>query len=322
MWGSVAGLFCLHLSPLSLSQILGVNVGWSLWKMAEMITSATRLTHITLANGVVMPRLGLGTFRARDEDVRKAVLCALQCGYTHIDTASIYKNEVEIGETVRASGIERDKLFITSKVSPYEQGFEKATQAVNNILDRLGFSYLDLCLIHWPGAAKLDTKSNKNSKLRSETWRALEQFYKQGKCRAIGVSNYTEKHLDELISSCEIKPMVNQVEVHPWLAQPQLRTVCNQHGVVVQAYSPLGVGSLLRDSTVQTVASNCKRSPAQVLLRWGIQNDLVVLPKSVHEEYIVENQDIFSFSLSDEDMASLNSLDRGHHFCWSAEDVC
>lgn len=289
--------------------------------MAEVLTSATHLKHIPLANGVLIPRLGLGTFRARDEDVRKAVQCALQCGYNHIDTASIYKNEVEIGEAVRASGIERDRLFITSKISPFEQGFEKATQAVNNILDRLGLSYLDLCLIHWPGAAKLDTKSSKNSELRSETWRALEQFYKEGKCRAIGVSNYTVKHLEELISSCEIKPMVNQVEVHPWLAQSQLRGVCNLHGVVVQAYSPLGVGSLLNNSTVQTIASKCKRSPAQVLLRWGIQNELVVLPKSVHEEYIVENGDIFSFSLSDNDMASLNGLDRGHHFCWSAEDV-
>lgn len=289
--------------------------------MAEILTSATRLTHIPLANGVLIPRLGLGTFRARDDNVRKAVLCALQCGYTHIDTASIYKNEVEIGEAVRSSGIERASLFITSKVSPFEQGFEKATQAVNNILDRLGLFYLDLCLIHWPGAAKLDTKSIQNSKLRSETWRALEQFYKQGKCRAIGVSNYTEKHLNELISSSEIKPMVNQVEVHPWLTQTQLRNFCNLHGIVVQAYSPLGVGSLLKDSTVQGVASKCKRSPAQVLLRWGIQNDMVVLPKSVHQEYIVENGDIFGFSLSVEDMASLNSLDRGHHFCWSAEGV-
>lgn len=142
-----------------------------------------------------------------------------------------------------------------------------------------------------------------------------------GKCRAIGVSNYTEKHLNELISSSEIKPMVNQVEVHPWLTQTQLRNFCNLHGIVVQAYSPLGVGSLLKDSTVQGVASKCKRSPAQVLLRWGIQNDMVVLPKSVHQEYIVENGDIFGFSLSVEDMASLNSLDRGHHFCWSAEGV-
>jgi diketogulonate reductase-like aldo/keto reductase len=153
----------------------------------------------------------VGTFKAKGNEVKKAVQWALQCGYRLIDTASIYKNEVEIGEAVQDANIKRHELFICSKVSPFEHGFEEATQAVNKILDRLGFTYLDLCLIHWPGAAKVDVKSRRNSKLRGETWHALEQLYKQGKCRTIGVSNYNEQHLTELLSSCEIKPMVNQV---------------------------------------------------------------------------------------------------------------
>jgi diketogulonate reductase-like aldo/keto reductase len=191
-----------------------------------------------------MPRLGLGTFKAKGNEVKKAVQWALQCGYRLIDTASIYKNEVEIGEAVRDANIKRHELFICSKVSPFEHGFEEATQAVNKILDRLGFTYLDLCLIHWPGAAKVDVKSRQNSKLRGETWHALEQLYKQGKCRAIGVSNYNEQHLTELLSSCEIKPMVNQVEVHPWFAQVNLRRMCALHDIVIQAYSPLGCGAV------------------------------------------------------------------------------
>ncbi|KAH8946130.1 hypothetical protein BDL97_12G077000 [Sphagnum fallax] len=269
----------------------------------------THPTPILLHNGVLMPRLGLGTFKAKGNEVKKAVQWALQSGYRLIDTASIYKNEVEIGEAVQDANIKRDELFICSKVSPFEHGFEEATQAVNKILDRLGFTYLDLCLIHWPGAAKVDVKSTQNSKLRGETWHALEQLYKQGKCRAIGVSNYNEQHLTELLSSCEIKPMVNQVEVHPWFAQVNLRHMCALHDI------------LLKDELVHQMACKYECSPAQLLLRWGIQNNMVVLPKSVHAAYIAENANVYSFNLSENDMALLTSLDQGHKICWSPADV-
>ncbi|OAE28323.1 hypothetical protein AXG93_2490s1130 [Marchantia polymorpha subsp. ruderalis] len=244
-----------------------------------LLQSGKFATHLSLNNAVTIPRLGLGTHRSTGEDVKAAVLWALQSGYRHIDTASIYKNETEIGQAVRDSGVARESLFITSKVSPYEQGFECALASVGNILQRLDCGYLDLCLIHWPGAAKLKLQSEKNRELRQETWRALEKLYDERKCRAIGKD------------------------------------------IVVEAYSPLGVGNLLTDPVVCEIAARRQRTPAQILLRWGLQQNVVVLPKSVKKERIKENIDVFGFSLSDEEMATLNGLDRNHHFCWSPDGI-
>ncbi|BBN00663.1 2,5-diketo-D-gluconate reductase A [Marchantia polymorpha subsp. ruderalis] len=286
-----------------------------------LLQSGKFATHLSLNNAVTIPRLGLGTHRSTGEDVKAAVLWALQSGYRHIDTASIYKNETEIGQAVRDSGVARESLFITSKVSPYEQGFECALASVGNILQRLDCGYLDLCLIHWPGAAKLKLQSEKNRELRQETWRALEKLYDERKCRAIGVSNFTVQHLEGLLSTCAIKPAVNQVEMHPYLTQASLRDFCTQKDIVVEAYSPLGVGNLLTDPVVCEIAARRQRTPAQILLRWGLQQNVVVLPKSVKKERIKENIDVFGFSLSDEEMATLNGLDRNHHFCWSPDGI-
>lgn len=268
-----------------------------------------------------MPRLGLGTFKARSEEARKATLWALEAGYTHIDTASIYKNEEEIGNACREAELDRKKLFITSKVSPYEQGYEKAMAACNKSLERLGMDYLDLCLIHWPGVAKQDIKSELNQSVRLETWRALEQLYREGKCRSIGVSNYTSSHLRELLLSCQIPPMVNQVEVHPYLTQESLRKTCKEMGIQVVAYASLGCGELLKDPLVISTASHYGRTPSQILLRWGLERDLVVIPKSLRREKIFENADIFDWSIGDTCLIPLDNLNQKKHFCWSPEGV-
>ncbi|KAJ7513876.1 hypothetical protein O6H91_23G017900 [Diphasiastrum complanatum] len=286
-----------------------------------MSSSDTSTFYLTLHNSVVIPRLGLGTFRSRGEQAKSSVLWALQSHYCLIDTASIYKNEAEIGQALRDSGLERDKVFITSKISPFEHGYDSALLAVGKILERLDCGYLDLCLIHWPGAAKLDVKSEENAVRRTETWQALEDMYKQGKCRAIGVSNYTKHHLEGLLSACTIRPMVNQVELHPYLPQTLLRKYCTENNIVVQAYSPLGCGNLLSDPLVSALAARYNRTPAQILLRWGIQHDVVVLPKSVRKDRIQQNAEIFYFLLSKDDMECLDGLDRNHHFCWSSEEI-
>ncbi|KAL2643359.1 hypothetical protein R1flu_010946 [Riccia fluitans] len=278
--------------------------------------------HLLLNNSVKIPRLGLGTFRSKGEEVKSAILWALRSGYSQVDTASVYKNEVEIGQALKDSGIPRENIFVTSKVSPYEQGFDNALEAVCQILERLGTEYLDLCLIHWPGAAKLELRSEKNKELRHETWKALEKLYLEKKCRAIGVSNFTQQHLECLLSSgCVVKPSVNQVEMHPYLIQKPLRDFCRHNEILLQAYSPLGVGSLLADPVVCEIASSRQRTPAQILLRWGLQHNVVVLPKSVKKDRIVENAAIFDFVLSNEEMARLDSLDCSHHFCWSPDGV-
>ncbi|KAL3696631.1 hypothetical protein R1sor_010707 [Riccia sorocarpa] len=292
------------------------------WQAGMAAASSSTHHHLVLNNSVKIARLGLGTFRSKGEEVKSAVLHALRSGYSQIDTASVYRNEVEIGQALKESGVARENIFLTSKVSPYEQGYDNAIEAVGQILERLGTEYLDLCLIHWPGAAKLELRSEKNKELRHETWRALERLYLEKKCRAIGVSNFTQQHLECLLSVCAVRPSVNQVEMHPYLIQKPLREYCQRNEILVQAYSPLGVGNLLADPVVCDIASLRKRTPAQILLRWGVQHNVVVLPKSVKKERIQENAAIFDFVLSDEEMDRLDGLDQSHHFCWSPnEDV-
>ncbi|CAI5494591.1 unnamed protein product [Closterium sp. Naga37s-1] len=197
---------------------------------------------IRLASGTSIPRLALGTFKAKGGEVKEAVKAALAAGYRHIDTASVYKNEAEIGEAIREYGIAREEVFITSKASPYEHGFQQALAACAASLERLQTDYLDLYLLHWPGVAKLDRASEKNAEIRLESWRALEQLQREGKCRAIGVSNFTAAHLDHLMTNSAAPPAVNQVEVHPLLTQQPLRAYCAERGICVAAYSPLGCG--------------------------------------------------------------------------------
>jgi diketogulonate reductase-like aldo/keto reductase len=266
---------------------------------------------IALNNGVLMPRLGLGVWRAAaGREVRDAVTWALEAGYRHIDTARLYGNERDVGEVVRASGLPRADVFITTKLRNQDQGYRQARLALDASLDDLGLEYVDLYLIHWPVEG-----------LRVESWRALEEAFAEGKARAIGVSNYLPRHLDELLAASTVTPAVNQVELSPFLQQRDLLAYCRSRGIVAEAYSPLTRGRRLDDPVVVAVAARRAKTPAQVLIRWALQHDLVVIPKSVARERVFGNAAVFDFSLDDTDMAELDALDEGDHYAWDPTTV-
>jgi diketogulonate reductase-like aldo/keto reductase len=266
---------------------------------------------ITLDNGVLMPRLGLGVWRAAaGREVRDAVTWALEAGYRHIDTARLYGNERDVGEVVRASGLPREDVFITTKLRNQDHGYRQAKRALDESLADLGVDYVDLYLIHWPV-----------ERLRLESWRALEEALADGKARAIGVSNYLPRHLDELLAASDVAPAVDQVEFSPFLYQRELLEYCRAHGIALEAYSPLTRGRRLDDPVLVAVAARYGRTPAQVLIRWALQHDLVVIPKSVTRERVRENAAVFDFILSDADMAELDALDEGAHYAWDPTPV-
>ncbi|PGM56940.1 aldo/keto reductase [Bacillus sp. AFS053548] len=255
---------------------------------------------VTLHNGVKMPRLGLGVFKVSEgEEVVESVKAAIRNGYISIDTAAIYKNEEGVGQAIKESGIAREELFVTSKVWNSDQGYETTLQAFETSLNLLGLDYLDLYLIHWPGVDKY-----------KETWKALEKLYKDGRVRAIGVSNFQIHHLQDLMSACEIKPMVNQVEFHPHLTQKELLAFCKNEGIQMEAWSPLKQGQLLEEPVLIKIAQKYNKSVAQVILRWDLQHDVVTIPKSIKEHRIVENANIFDFELTQEDMENIDSLNQ------------
>jgi methylglyoxal/glyoxal reductase len=254
----------------------------------------------TLHNGVKMPWFGLGVFKVQEgSEVIESVKAAIKHGYISIDTAAIYQNEEGVGQAIRESGIPREELFITSKVWNSDQGYESTLQAYETSLKKLGLEYLDLYLIHWPGKTKY-----------KETWKALEQLYKDGRVRAIGVSNFHIHHLKDLLEGAEIKPMVNQVEYHPHLTQKELHEFCKQEGIQLEAWSPLKRGELLSDPTINEIAQKYKKTPAQVMLRWDLQNGVVTIPKSIKEHRIIENADVFDFELTPQDMEKIDSLNK------------
>ncbi|WP_449619584.1 aldo/keto reductase [Robertmurraya sp. Marseille-Q9965] len=256
----------------------------------------------TLHNGVKMPWFGLGVFKVKEgSEVVESVKAAIKNGYKSIDTAAIYQNEEGVGQGIRESGIAREELFVTSKVWNSDQGYESTLQAFETSLHKLGLDYLDLYLIHWPGQDKERFKA---------TWKALEKLYKDGRVRAIGVSNFHVHHLEELLEDAEIKPMVNQVEYHPHLAQKELKSFCKKEGIQLEAWSPLKQGELLNDSTINEIAQKYGKSAAQVILRWDLQNEVVTIPKSIKEHRIIENADIFDFELSNEDMEKIDGLNK------------
>ncbi|MEW8970587.1 aldo/keto reductase [Mesobacillus jeotgali] len=254
----------------------------------------------TLHNGVKMPWFGLGVFKVQEgSEVVESVKAALGNGYKSIDTAAVYKNEEGVGQAIKEAGIPREELFITTKVWNADQGYETTLQAFEASMDKLGLDYLDLYLIHWPVAGKY-----------KETWKALEKLYKDGRVRAIGVSNFHVHHLKDLMADAEIKPMVNQVEYHPHLAQTELLQFCKAEGIQMEAWSPLKQGELLSEPTIVEIAEKHEKSPAQVILRWDLQNEVVTIPKSIKEHRIIQNADIFDFELTAEDMDRLNSLNK------------
>jgi len=266
--------------------------------------SATPAT-LALNTGARIPQVGLGVWQSARGDTVAAVMAALRLGYGHVDTARIYGNEAEVGQAVRESELPRGEVFVTTKLWNTDQGYDAALRAFDGSLEKLGLEYVDLYLVHWPVAGK-----------RLDSWRALEHIFESKRARAIGVSNFLVPHLQELLAHAKVVPAVNQIEVHPFLQQRDTRAFCAAHGIVVEAYSPLTHGDRLHDATITEVAKRVKRSNAQVLLRWGIQHGMVVLPKSVKEARIAENLAVFDFTLDDEAMTRLDALDEGAATGW------
>ncbi len=260
--------------------------------------------NVILNNGIEIPQLGFGVWRVPSDDTQRVVAAALDAGYRHIDTARLYDNEEGVGAAIRESGLERDEVFVTTKVWNSDQGYDDTMRAFDASIERLGVDVLDLYLIHWPLPGR---------GLAADTWRAMEKLYLDGRIRAIGVSNFHPHHLKALIEHAEVVPTVNQVELHPYLQQDDVRAANNEHGIATEAWSPLAKGGdLLRDAVVQRLAEKHGRTPAQVVLRWHIQMNTIVIPKSVTPGRIKENIDIFDFELDADDMVAIKGLDRGH----------
>lgn len=255
----------------------------------------------SLRNGVTIPQLGLGVFRTPlGAETRRVVRDAIACGYRHFDTARVYGNEADVAEAIRESGVSRSDVFVTTKIWNDDQGYDQTLRAFSASLDRMRFDYVDLLLLHWPVPRK-----------RLESWRALETLRKEGRARAIGVSNFMPHHLRELLSHCTEPPSVNQVELSPYLQQRQVRAQCAELDIVVEAYSPLTKGARLTHPGLVRIAAEAGKSPAQVLVRWGLQKNLVVLPKSTRQERLAENFQALQFQLSEEQMATLDSFEEG-----------
>lgn len=260
---------------------------------------------VELNNGMHIPQFGLGVYQVDDGDeVETAVLHALKSGYRLIDTAAMYRNEVGVGRAIKASGIPREEIFVTTKLWNQDQGYEKALAACNDSLEKLQLEYIDLYLIHWPSPAR---------GLYVETWKAFEELYELGKVKSIGVSNFNPDHLDTLLESAKVVPAVNQIELHPYLPQHSVVEYCRQKNIAVEAWSPIGGsrGSLLDDPAIIELATDLGKTPAQIVLRWHIQKDNIVIPKSVHAERIDQNIDIFDFELSDDNMNKIDALENG-----------
>ncbi|WP_177505108.1 aldo/keto reductase [Anaerosinus sp.] len=259
-----------------------------------------------LSNGYEIPQVGFGTWQTPNgETAMQAVKAALQCGYRHIDTAAIYGNEKSVGEGIRKSGVCREDLFVTSKVWNTERGYEKTLAAFDKTLADLGLEYLDLYLIHWPANEK---QFENWQEINKDTWRAMETLYLEGKIKSIGVSNFLVHHLEPLLAVAKIEPMINQIEFHP--GQMQLNTVefCKRNQILVEAWSPLGTGRMLSNSTLMAIAEKYQKSVAQLCIRWCLQNGVLPLPKSVTPSRIEENTEVFDFVLSVEDMKIINDM--------------
>jgi 2,5-diketo-D-gluconate reductase A len=266
------------------------------------MTQATSMPMLTLDDGVEIPQLGFGVFQVPPEDTQGVVEEALEVGYRHIDTAAAYRNERGVGAAIAASDIPREEIFVATKLWNSQQGFESTLGAFEKSLDRLGFDYVDLYLIHWPVPTEGRTL---------DTWRAFERIHEEGRSRTIGVSNFRVEDLEMLEEQAATQPTVNQIELHPHLQQAELRAWHREHRIATEAWSPLAQGDLLVNETISAVATRHDRTPAQVILRWHLQLGNVVIPKSVTPKRIRENFELFDFELSDEDMTEIAALDVG-----------
>jgi 2,5-diketo-D-gluconate reductase A len=261
----------------------------------------TRVPNLKLNNGVEIPQLGFGVFLVKPEETFKAVMTAFEVGYRHIDTAEMYHNEKEVGQAIAESGLDRSEIFVTSKLNNNKIGFDAALVAFDETLEALGIDQIDLFLIHWPLATVRDFV---------ETWKAFERIYAEGRTRAIGVSNFQIAHLERLFDETEIVPAVNQIEAHPYLTQEELLAFNAEHGIATEAWSPLGRGAVLNDPVIVKIAKAHGKSPAQAVLRWHIQRESIIFPKSVTPARVRENFEIFDFQLSGDEMAEISSLNQ------------
>lgn len=273
----------------------------------------TSLNIFKLNNGVNIPAVGLGVYELpSNQQTQKVIDNALRHGYRHIDTASIYHNEEAVGNAIRSSLIPREQVFVTTKLWNSDHGYDQALKAFNKSLDRLGFDYIDLFLIHWPVTGK-----------RKETWKALETLYKEGKCKAIGVSNYMKPHLEELLEHAEVVPAANQIELHPYIFNSRMETIdfCRASKILPIAYSPLTKGTKLQEPLLVKIAGKYDKSPAQLLIRWALQQGFSAIPKSKTISRVIENMKVFDFEISDTDMESLNNLDENLVTGWDPSDA-
>ena len=269
-----------------------------------MSTIPSTVPILELNDGHELPQLGFGVFQIPPEETTQAVSAALELGYRHIDTAEMYRNERGVGEAVRASGLDRGEVFITSKLNNGFHVPDDARRAFDQTLTELASDYVDLFLIHWP----LPTLYGGDF---VSTWKTLEEFKQDGRARSIGVSNFQVEHLERLAATCDVKPAVNQVELHPYLLNDQVRAYGEQNGILTEAWSPIAQGGVLDDPVITAIAQTLERSPAQVVLRWHIQRDSIVFPKSTTPSRIKENFELFDFELAADAMSAIAALDKG-----------
>ncbi len=257
-----------------------------------------------LHNGIEIPYVGLGVFLMKNpEETENAIRAAIDTGYRSIDTAAVYENEESVGKAIKETTVSRDELFVTSKVWNSDQGYDSTLKAFEESLKRLDMDYLDLYLIHWPVQGKY-----------KDTWRALERLYSEGVVKSIGVSNFHQHHLEDLLSSSNEVPVLNQIELHPRLNQHELRAYCASQQIAVEAWSPIARGKLLDDPTLMEIGNKHGKTSAQVILRWHLQNDVIIIPKSVNPERIKENGDLFQFTLTDREMEQIDALNKNERF--------
>ncbi|GAB4075098.1 aldo/keto reductase [Barrientosiimonas marina] len=259
------------------------------------------MNYVTLNNGLEMPQLGFGVWQVPDEEAETSVAKALEVGYRSIDTAKVYGNEEGVGRAIAASGVPREDLFITTKLWNSDQGYDSTLEAFDASLERLGLDYVDLYLIHWP-MPEVDNYV--------ETYKAMEKLYHDGRVKAIGVCNFNIEHLQRLLDECEVVPVLNQVECHPYLQQQDVKAFCAEHNIYVEAWSPLmSGGNALQDDVIGDLAKKHNKTIAQVILRWHLQTEAIVIPKSVTPARIEENFDVFDFELTAEEMEQMAKLD-------------
>lgn len=265
---------------------------------------------LVLNNGVEIPLIGFGTYKMHGAELEKAIEVGLEAGYRHFDTAALYGNEEEIGNVLKNTGVKREDIFITTKVWNDDQGYDNTMAAIDVSLEKLQTDFVDLYLVHWPIPEK-----------RAATWDAMIQLYDDRKARSIGVSNYTSKHIDELMKKSSITPVVNQIEITPFLYQQELAEKCESYDIKIQAHSPLVRGSQMNNPVLVEVANKFGKSTAQVLIRWSLEKGFVVLPKSSNPERIKENIDVFDFELTAEDMSKIDSLNNNMRISWDPSEL-